>query len=447
MKSRHMTGRELARRVDLTNVSISRILHGKQKPSRPTVAKLAGVFSVSPDAFYHPGPAVAPGGFDGKALAALRTDLGIGREDLADAVGFAQQRLADLETGREVATQQEMDALASALDVEPDRLRWRPAEDFSGPRLRLLRSQAGLTPAALSSAAGVPAERLLLWEVGEQTPSVGEAARVEQILGADRAPQANPGASEPATAPTRGEALERIRSRLETMTTPQCLQVLAYVQGLSAAQRSAHLPRQQGQPPASSTRQTGHHAHPGFVEVSEPDVPPGQDWTPFFVPVIDNIAAGAGSDTLQAEQFPPGWAESFVAYRDAPPGAFAVRVSGDSMAPIYQDGDMIIVDPARQASTGESAVVVYQDPAGGARLARLKRLVVRDDQVVLESLNTDYPPVHLPGRDLIRAYSVYRHLPRRRLPEASTGQDPLGSVRRLVRRHRWAPSRDDSQSA
>jgi phage repressor protein C with HTH and peptisase S24 domain len=230
---------------------------------------------------------------------------------------------------------------------------------------------------------------------------------------------------------------------LASLTQTQCLQALAYIQGLITREDAPARAAGTSGPRLSQTGQAGQ----GFLEVSEPDLPAEQDWRPFYVPIIDNIAAGAGTDTLQAEQFPPGWAESFVAFPDAPEGAFAVRVRGDSMAPRYHDGDLIIVDPARQGRSGEPAVVVYQDPSTGARLSRLKRLRLGSDRAVLESLHPDYPPVELTGEDLIAAYGVYRHLPRRPDASSSDSNDPLGSLRRMVQRHRWQSSRDDSQSA
>ncbi len=445
MKAHNLTGRELAQRVDLTNVSISRILHGKQKPSKPTVARLAEVFSVTPEQFYQPGNAVA-GQFDPQSLAALRSRRNLRREDLASRTGITAGKLEAFESGQALPEPAQSRKLAEALNVETEDLLWTRAKEFSGRRLRTVRQRNGIAPAALAETLGIETQRLLLWEIDEQTPSAGESARLEQILGLGPGQLRSDALPEPSafqTPATRGEILQRIEQLLASLTHTQCLQALAYIQGLITRENAPSGTAATGGPGRAEAGGAGQ----GFVEVCEPDLPAGQDWRPHFVPIIDNIAAGAGTDTLQAEQFPPGWAESFVAFSDAPEGAFAVRVRGDSMAPRYHDGDLIIVDPARQGRSGEPAVVIYQDPSTGARLSRLKRLRLGSDIAVLESIHPDYPPVKLSGEDLIAAYGVYRHLPRRPDASASDSSDPLGSLRRLVQRHRRPCSRDDSQSA
>jgi phage repressor protein C with HTH and peptisase S24 domain len=229
---------------------------------------------------------------------------------------------------------------------------------------------------------------------------------------------------------------------MERLSVWQCLQVQAYAQGLACRQEPGAEPEAFAPPPAGGVDQD---ADGQLVEISAEELPAERDWRPAYVPVIDNIAAGAGSDTVQAEDFPPGWAESFVAYPNAPEGAFAVRVSGDSMAPTYADGDMIVVNPHQQASPGEVAVVLYQEPESGARLSRLKRLRLRGGQVILESLNPDYPPVSIESDQLIHTYPVLAHLARQ--PSAGGGPDSLAGVRALVRRQRRQRLEDPSQSA
>lgn len=446
MQDRGLTGRKLAQRVGLTNVSISRILHGKQKPSRPTVARLARAFGIQPESFYADLESTQDQPLDPLALAAARTAQGITRDQLAQITGLESERIDDIETGRENCDQELLTRLAEALGVPPESLQWAPAAGFSGRRLRSLRRQRGITPGALASAAGIDAQRILLWEVDEQTPSAGAVARMEQLLGLGAgellAEPARPREAPDASMPSRSQTIRRIRELMDRLSVWQCLQVQAYAQGLASQQgpRVESTPRDPAQGPGA-----GQDADGQLIEISAEELPADRDWRPAYVPVIDNIAAGAGSDTVQAEDFPPGWAESFVAYPDAPEGAFAVRVSGDSMAPTYADGDMIVVNPHQQVSPGEVAVVLYQEPETGARLSRLKRLRLRGRQAILESLNPDYPPVTLESDQLIHAYPVLAHLPRHGGP--ADGPDSLAGVRALVRRHRRQRLEDPSQSA
>ena len=155
--------------------------------------------------------------------------------------------------------------------------------------------------------------------------------------------------------------------------------------------------------------------------------------------MIDNVAAGAAVETTEAEEFPPGWAESFVAYKDAPEGAFAVRVAGDSMAPQYLDGDMLIADPNRESNDGDLCIVIYSDIDTGARHARFKRLRYQDHTVVLESLNPKYSPVKLPQKCIIHAYHILAHMPKLkadRFEDESSGEPDLSGIQAIADRER-----------
>jgi transcriptional regulator with XRE-family HTH domain len=454
MKAEKITGRDLAARVGLTNVSISRILNGKQQPSRANAQRIARVFGLEAADFYRPDAPDEPGGFDGRALAAIRTDRGMERAELARRIRRDLQWVQDVESGRVRPDSAQRKRLAEALDVSPDRLKFRPAPDFSPRRLRQLRLQRGVGPHALAAAMAVAPERLLLFEAGEQTPSAGEVQRAEQILGLSpgslcaRQAGAKPASPSPASLlppgpEDRGEILRRIRQMLQRLTGSQCLQVLAYAQGLSGQRVGA---RAESSLPAGAAA-TAAQPQRGFLEVSSHELPEDQDWRPLYVPVIDNIAAGAGAETVEAEEFPPGWAESFVAWPNAPEGSFAVRVRGDSMAPDYCDGDMLIVQPGRQARPGEVSVVVYEDPKQGVRLSRLKRLGIEPDAVVLESINPEYSPVRLDRDRLLRAWPVLDHLPRDPRPAGSQRQVDLSGVRALARRHGGSQSGGSSRPA
>lgn len=157
-------------------------------------------------------------------------------------------------------------------------------------------------------------------------------------------------------------------------------------------------------PPYAVTR----IVEPGFREVAAEELPEGEDWRGRYVPVIGRLAAGEGVDTLEAESLPAGVAASYLLYKGAPTGAFAVRVVGDSMEPDYRPGDMVVVDPARPVREGLACVIVQAD---GDRLARLKILEKARGGWRLRSLNPAHPPVDLPGKRLVAAYAVVRHLP------------------------------------
>jgi phage repressor protein C with HTH and peptisase S24 domain len=82
---------------------------------------------------------------------------------------------------------------------------------------------------------------------------------------------------------------------------------------------------------------------------------------------------------------------------DAPPGysiikgCYAVQVSGDSMSPRYEDGEIVMVDPSQRVRKGDYVVAQIHQNENDPPLAFVKRFVKHNAvELVLESLN---PPV------------------------------------------------------
>ena len=67
--------------------------------------------------------------------------------------------------------------------------------------------------------------------------------------------------------------------------------------------------------------------------------------------------------------------------------AYAVEISGDSMAPLYRDGDIVIVSPAAPVRRGDR--VVAKTTAGEIMAKELKRQTARS--IELHSINPAYP--------------------------------------------------------
>jgi SOS-response transcriptional repressor LexA/DNA-binding Xre family transcriptional regulator len=178
--------------------------------------------------------------------------------------------------------------------------------------------------------------------------------------------------------------------------------VVAHIRGLvekfEAAAESLVLPVES---PSAPPR-------PPYLTVGPEDVPTDPDWWKSFVPVIGRVAAGVGIDTDEAGAYPPAWAGEFLAYEGAPKTAVAVRVVGTSMEPMYTAGDMVVVDPARRADNGQVCCVLLA--SDGNREVRLKRLRIRGDQAVLESLNPSHPAIRLPVSQVVGAYRIIDQL-------------------------------------
>ncbi len=95
------------------------------------------------------------------------------------------------------------------------------------------------------------------------------------------------------------------------------------------------------------------------------------------VPIIGSVAAGV---PILAEQ-------EYDTYIDAPAKAdFALRVDGDSMEPIYLDGDIIYIRQQDDVYDGQIGVAIMDDHAA------LKYIYHIDNGLNLISANPKYPP-------------------------------------------------------
>ena len=91
----------------------------------------------------------------------------------------------------------------------------------------------------------------------------------------------------------------------------------------------------------------------------------------------------------------PGWEEiEFPALPNE--RAFALEVQGDSMRPLYREGDVIIVSPLANVRRGDRVVV---RTTGGEVMAKeLKRRTPRG--VELRSLNPEHPDRVIPAGEI-----------------------------------------------
>ena len=115
------------------------------------------------------------------------------------------------------------------------------------------------------------------------------------------------------------------------------------------------------------------------------------------VPIIGMAQAGAGGFFDDAG-FPAGqgWDTGAFPGADLEDDAYALEITGDSMLPLYREGDIIIVSPAAQIRKGDRVVVKTR---GGEVMA--KTLLRRTTLIVeLESANPAHPPRKLPSAEV-----------------------------------------------
>ncbi len=126
---------------------------------------------------------------------------------------------------------------------------------------------------------------------------------------------------------------------------------------------------------------TGSSIH-DFVALVDPQAKPAH----MSVPLVGWAQAGAGR--LFTEDGMPagtGWEE--IAFPDAGPDRlFALEVSGDSMEPLYRDGDILIVSPDATIRKGDRVVVRLHN--GEVMAKELERRTLQS--VELRSLNATH---------------------------------------------------------
>jgi SOS-response transcriptional repressor LexA len=88
--------------------------------------------------------------------------------------------------------------------------------------------------------------------------------------------------------------------------------------------------------------------------------------------------------------------------------SFALMVLGDSMAPEFNQGDVVIIEPDGLATDGSYVLALWQGELIFRRLGR------RDDAWHLQAVNPNYPDIALPDLQPIRGVITQKSRPGRR---------------------------------
>ena len=105
------------------------------------------------------------------------------------------------------------------------------------------------------------------------------------------------------------------------------------------------------------------------------------------VPLIGLAQAGAGGYFDDAG-FPTGQGWDEIAFPDVDRDqVYALEISGDSMAPVFRDGDVVLVAPGAPLRRGDRVVV--RTTEGEVLAKELARKTAK--QVELRSLNREHP--------------------------------------------------------
>lgn len=109
------------------------------------------------------------------------------------------------------------------------------------------------------------------------------------------------------------------------------------------------------------------------------------------IPVFGSVPAGVPIEAIQDISdyidIPKSWTNGGKEY-------FALTVKGDSMYPKYLDGDVVVIRVEEDCESGQDCVVYVNGYD-----ATLKKVVKRDDHIILQPLNSEYEPIMYDLRD------------------------------------------------
>ena len=124
------------------------------------------------------------------------------------------------------------------------------------------------------------------------------------------------------------------------------------------------------------------------------------------VPLINKVTAGYPADFTDMG-YPARIADEYIRTPDlSDPDAFAARVVGDSMEPIYREGDIVVFSPARVVESGADCFVRLEPDSQST----FKRVYFESDEsgnelIRIQPINNAYAPRTLPREQVAGLYA------------------------------------------
>jgi repressor LexA len=116
------------------------------------------------------------------------------------------------------------------------------------------------------------------------------------------------------------------------------------------------------------------------------------------LPLVSSVPAGKVSTI-----FHPDHVDNYVTVDDIKdPGAFALKVKGNSMSPRIEDGDVVIVSPQQEPRNGDICVVRVNEED------TLKKVKFEGNYIHLIPLNSDFEPVTVKRKDVNFVWKVVK---------------------------------------
>jgi len=112
-----------------------------------------------------------------------------------------------------------------------------------------------------------------------------------------------------------------------------------------------------------------------------------------YLPLFDSPAAAGAPEPVLSEEHSP------LEYREGeipPDSEFAIRISGDSMEPLFCDGELVYVKKSGEIASGEIGIFLLN----GESLC--KKFQLREGRAFLVSVNPRYAPIPVLESDDLR---------------------------------------------
>lgn len=113
-----------------------------------------------------------------------------------------------------------------------------------------------------------------------------------------------------------------------------------------------------------------------------------------MIPVFESVSAGFGA---YADDYIVEYCPFIINSEREAEETIAIRVTGDSMSPKIEDGDIIRVHKQESVDSGSIAVVLLDGEEG-----LVKKVVYGDDWIELHSINPYYPVRRFEGEEVLR---------------------------------------------
>ena len=110
-----------------------------------------------------------------------------------------------------------------------------------------------------------------------------------------------------------------------------------------------------------------------------------------MVPIVGSVRCGPGGLAYQELQ------GSELADVANPSEYFYLRAEGDSMLPDIRPGDLVLVHIQPEVDSGQLAVVTID---GDSEEGALKKYILKDNALILQSFNQTYPPRVFVGEEM-----------------------------------------------